>query len=90
MSRRRTLKPSGATSSPWDGSDQNRYGVPQQNPDEQANKKTGRMNALPSDFPGEKVLWIFSTSYQRVSLITFSMVHLSDALSTKSYGFMQI
>ena len=36
------------------------YGVPQQNPDEQANKKKGRMNALPSDFPGEKVLWVFS------------------------------
>ncbi|QNI92672.1 hypothetical protein SynBOUM118_02339 [Synechococcus sp. BOUM118] len=48
------------------------------------------MRALPFDFPGEKVLWIFSTSYQRVSLITFSMVHLTDALSTKSYGFMQI
>ena len=29
-------------------SDQNRYGVPQQNPDKQAQKKAGRLKALPS------------------------------------------
>ena len=45
---RGTQKPSGGTSSRWDGNGQNRYGVPQQNPDEQAQKKAGRLNALPS------------------------------------------